>query len=332
MFGVPDHDAEAIGDELGGVPAAGLLRRRRDRPGRRRELPARLHRDRGSLPAVSHADLRRAGCCSTGATGGLGQAIARELAARGARARAHRPAHRRARAARGRDRRPRCSPSTSPTRAAVRARRASRPTSTSSSPTRRCRVGPARRRSRVEQIDRALDVNLRAPIVLAHELAPRDGRAAAAATRLHLLAVGQGGDARQLGLQRDEVRPARLRAEPARATCTARGVGVTRRLPGLHPRRGDVRTTRAPSCRRGVGTKHARGRRRRRRARDRARPRRGRRRPGRPARGRGRSPGSLPASPRRSRAAWARTRSASRWPRARPPSADASGHAPHPSV
>jgi small ligand-binding sensory domain FIST len=25
MFGVPDHDAEAIGEELGGVPAAGMF-------------------------------------------------------------------------------------------------------------------------------------------------------------------------------------------------------------------------------------------------------------------------------------------------------------------
>ena len=49
MFGHAHHDAAALDHELGGAPAAGLLRRGRDRPGRRRVLPARLHRHGGGL-------------------------------------------------------------------------------------------------------------------------------------------------------------------------------------------------------------------------------------------------------------------------------------------
>ena len=80
MFGRADHDAEAVADALAGAPAAGLLRRGRDRPGRRRLLPALLHGHRGGV----RMKLDGARVLLTGATGGLGQAIARALAERGA--------------------------------------------------------------------------------------------------------------------------------------------------------------------------------------------------------------------------------------------------------
>ena len=59
----------------------GLLRRRRDRPGGRRPVPARVHGHCGSLPAVNLAGRT---VLLTGATGGLGHAIARRLRAAGA--------------------------------------------------------------------------------------------------------------------------------------------------------------------------------------------------------------------------------------------------------
>ena len=57
MFEVPDHDAIALEDALG-APAGGLLLRRRDRPGRRPQLPARLHGDDRRLPARLMEELR----------------------------------------------------------------------------------------------------------------------------------------------------------------------------------------------------------------------------------------------------------------------------------
>ena len=117
----------------------------------------------------------------TGATGGIGHAIARALHARGAKLIASgrkrdvleelAPSCRRSR---------RWSP-TSPTRRRCAAlapggadRRAGREC-------RAARVGTARR-LHAEEIDRALDVNLRAPMQLARALVPRDGRARRRAT------------------------------------------------------------------------------------------------------------------------------------------------------
>ena len=62
--------------------------------------------------------------------------------------------------------------------------------------------------------------------------------------RLRLLALRQGGEPALLHLQRDQVRPARLRPRPARRPRRRSGVGVSLVSPGLHPRRGDVRRLR----------------------------------------------------------------------------------------
>ncbi|CAA9527451.1 MAG: hypothetical protein AVDCRST_MAG67-3793, partial [uncultured Solirubrobacteraceae bacterium] len=58
--------------------------------------------------------------------------------------------------------------------------------------------------------------------------------------RLHVLALRQDRDGRQLALQRDEVRPARLRRRDARRTAR-HGRRRVDDLPGLHPRGRDVR-------------------------------------------------------------------------------------------
>ena len=167
MFGIPAHDAEAIASELGGRAGGGLLRGRRDRPGRRRVLPAQLHGHGGGLRAVN---LDGRSVLLTGATGGIGQAIARALAGARRAARADRPPGRRARAAGG---------------GAVGARAGVRPRAGG-----RGRRGCSREVGNadvlvanaalpasgelssfsVEEIDRALAVNLRAPIVLARAL------------------------------------------------------------------------------------------------------------------------------------------------------------------
>ena len=82
MFGVPGPRCR--GGRLGAPRRAGgrLLRGGRDRAGRRRVLPARLHGHGGGLRAVN---LGGRSVLLTGATGGIGQATARALAARGAR-------------------------------------------------------------------------------------------------------------------------------------------------------------------------------------------------------------------------------------------------------
>ena len=66
-------------------PERRLLLRRRDRAGRRRVLPARLHRDDRAVRALfGPMNLSSRRVLLTGATGGIGHAIARELSARGA--------------------------------------------------------------------------------------------------------------------------------------------------------------------------------------------------------------------------------------------------------
>ena len=55
FFGVPDHDAASVEDLLGPVPLAGAFCAGRDRPDRRPQLPARLHRERRRLRRKSRS-------------------------------------------------------------------------------------------------------------------------------------------------------------------------------------------------------------------------------------------------------------------------------------
>ena len=80
------------------------------------------------------------------------------------------------------------------------------------------------------------------------------GRARRRPDRVRLLAQRQGGRGRRVGLRGDQVRPARLRPGPARGPAAARRRRLDR-VPRLHPRRRDVRRRPAPSCRRTSGTK-----------------------------------------------------------------------------
>ena len=59
-------------------------------------------------------------------------------------------------------------------------------------------------------------VNLEAPVRMARELVPRLVERGAGPPRLHLLALGQGGDRPRVALLRDQVRAPRLRPRPAR--------------------------------------------------------------------------------------------------------------------
>ena len=58
LFGGPDHDAGLVDELLGPMPARRRVLRRRDRPGRRPQLPPRLHRQPRPVPL--DADLRSA--------------------------------------------------------------------------------------------------------------------------------------------------------------------------------------------------------------------------------------------------------------------------------
>ena len=80
MFGRDGHDVESVERGAGRRPGRGVLRRGRDRPGRRRLLPAYLYGHGGGV----RMKLDGARVLLTGATGGLGQAIARALHERGA--------------------------------------------------------------------------------------------------------------------------------------------------------------------------------------------------------------------------------------------------------
>ena len=98
------------------------------------------------------------------------------------------------------------------------------------------------------ELDRALDVNLRAPIVLAHALTPGMLERGARTPGVHLLAVGKAATRRH---RRSTTRPSSgCAASPSRmrASC-ATAASASRRSPGLHPRRGHVRRGRASSCR-----------------------------------------------------------------------------------
>ncbi len=93
MFEAPHHDVDDGRRGARRRAGGGVLRRRRDRPGGRRALPAQLHRHRRRLRLTprprrpgsfaARMDLRGRTVLLTGATGGIGHAIARAAAARG---------------------------------------------------------------------------------------------------------------------------------------------------------------------------------------------------------------------------------------------------------
>ena len=74
-----------------------------------------------------------------------------------------------------------------------------------------------------EEVARALRVNLEAPMLLARALYPAMVERGHRPPRLRLLALGQGRQPPHLDLQRDQVRPARLRPRPAHRPRARRG-------------------------------------------------------------------------------------------------------------
>ena len=182
-------------------------------------------------------------------TGGIGHAIARALPHARRQADPHRTPRRgaepladrarRCACARGRSGRPRRGRCGSP-----RGRRGA----TSSSPTRRCRRPGALDSFTMEEIDRALDVNLRAPIVLAHALVPAMIERGSG----HLLFMSSlAGKAATPGASLYNATKFGLRgfAGGLRADLRGSGVGVSTVLPRLHPRRRHVRRRRRRSFR-----------------------------------------------------------------------------------
>ena len=189
-------------------------------------------------------ELRGRTALVTGATGGLGTAIARALARARRLADPHRPPGRRAGAARRRDRRPgdRVRPRR-PRRRGAPARRGGR-RGRARGQRRACPGSGHITSFSAEDIDRAIAVNLRAPMVMARRAGRADGRARLRPPRVRLLAVGQGRQRRRIGLRGDEVRAARLRARAARGPARQRRRRLGR-APGLHPRQRDVPRRRA---------------------------------------------------------------------------------------
>ncbi len=179
----------------------------------------------------------------TGATGGLGRAIAEALAERGANLVAERAASRR----RWRRWPPSCratatgsSPPTSPSPAPPRRSPPRRARSTCSSPTPVCPAPGGWTDFSAEEVTRALRVNLEAPMLLARALYPAMLERGSG----HLVFVaslsGKSASPTLFDLQRDQVRPARLRAGAARRP-RPQGIGVSLVSPGLHPRSRHVR-------------------------------------------------------------------------------------------
>ena len=81
---------------------------------------------------------------------------------------------------------------------------------------------------------------------------PAHGRARLRPPRVHLVAVGQDRERGRLGLQRDEVRPARIRLRAQRGAAR-HGRRCDDGLSRLHPRRRDVRRQRRQAARAGSG-------------------------------------------------------------------------------
>ena len=293
MFGRADHDAEAVADALAGAPAAGFFAAGEIGPVGGEYF---LHSFTATVAvfAADEALTRRvARVLLTGATGGLGQAIARGAGrARGV-ADADGPARRSARAARARDRRPRdrLRPLRARRARAARSRRRARSTCWSRTP---ALPGSGRLDSLHARGDRPCARRQPARADAARPRPDRaDGRARQRAPAVHVLALGPGRRARARRSTRP--RSSGCAASPwpcARTSCRRASASpwssrASSATPACSP-------SRAPSSRRGVGTKRARGRRPRGRESDRVQPRRARRRPARRCARARRSPRSLP--------------------------------------
>ena len=236
-----------------GAPGRRLLRGRRDRPGRRGELPARLTATVAIFPSLRRAARRpaasrrvRHGSTDSGAAPSSSPA---RPAASGARSRAssrsgaladpQRPARGRARIARERGRRRVVEADLAdrgPPRAPGRARRRG------GRPGRQRRAAGLRSARGVheEQIDRALEVNLRAPIVLAQHLSA----GMRARRRGHLVFVSSlSGKVATSGSSLYSATKFGLRgfAMGLRRDLADEGVGVSVRVPGPDRRRRHVR-------------------------------------------------------------------------------------------
>ena len=270
----------AVAEELAGAPAAGFFAAGEIGPVGGESFLHGFTATVAVFAVLFGREPRRDADASslTGASGGLGHAIARALAARGAQLVLTGAPGRGARAARRRARRP--GAGVRP----LRPRRARAPiadgraTSTSSSPTRRSRpAGRSTRFTSRRSTARWTSTCARRWCSRAL-LCERHGAARRRPPRVHLVAR-RARPARPAASVYcgDEVRPARLRARACARTCAPRGVGVSTVFPGFIRDAGMFAESgvKLPSLRR---HQDARRRRRRRRARDRARPRRGRRR------------------------------------------------------
>ena len=294
-------------EALLGAPGRGLLRRGRDRPGRRRALPAQLHRDRRRLPVGSRASWTCADAppWSRAPRAASGTAIARALAR--AAPRSSSPAAAPTCSSRSPPRPAAArSPATSPTPPTSTGCSTRRATSTCWSPTPACPGSGHITSFSVEDIDRALAVNLRAPMVMARRLAePMAARGSGHLVFVSSLSgkVASGGgsvySATKFGL--------RGFAHGLREDLRDAGVGVSVVLPGFI-RDAGCSTTRASKLPAFVGTKTPEDVAAAVRPGDRARPRGDRRRAARPARwaprsrgARARALGAGAAPPRRRR-------------------------------
>ena len=186
----PTTTPRRVDDELGGAPRPGFFAAGEIGPVGGETF---LHGFTATVAVFGRVNARAAATVLlTGATGGLGHAIARALRGRGAQlvltGRRTDVLEPLAAELGGRALAVDLADRDDVDRAARRGRRRRR----AGRQRRRCPAAGRCSSSRVEQIDRALDVNLRAPIVLARHARRAMVARGSGPPRLHLLAVGQG--------------------------------------------------------------------------------------------------------------------------------------------